>query len=103
LASLFSDHAPTVNRRPNPAARATKVAEQNAEWTHRKQIELDDVKYKIAVSESGGEYSAMWTCLACGEHGASALKSATPEQAIERAETNLYAHHTLAHSESTGG
>jgi hypothetical protein len=79
------------------------MAGQNAEWTQRKQIALDDVTYKIAVSESGGEYSASWTCLECGEHGSSALKSTTAEQAIVRAETNLYAHHTLAHSESNFG
>jgi hypothetical protein len=77
------------------------MAGQNAEWIRRKQIELDDVKYQIAVSESGGDYSATWTCLECGERGASALKSTTVEQAIERAETNLYAHHTLVHSESS--
>lgn len=77
------------------------MAEQNAEWKHRKQIELDDVEYEIAVSERGGEYSAMWTCSECGESGASALKSVSREQAIERAETSLYAHHTLAHSESS--
>ena len=77
------------------------MAGQNAEWTRRKQIELDDVEYQIAVSERGGEYSATWTCLECGERGATALKSTTVEQAIERAETNLYAHHTLLHSESS--
>jgi hypothetical protein len=77
------------------------MAGQNAEWKHRKQIKLDDVKYKIAVSERGGEYSARWTCSECGESGASALKSATEEQAIERAETSLYAHHTLVHSETS--
>jgi hypothetical protein len=77
------------------------MAEKNAEWTHGKQMELDNVKYEIIVSESGGEFSAAWTCLECGERGASALKSDTAEQAIERAETNLYAHHTLVHSESS--
>jgi hypothetical protein len=73
------------------------MAGQNAEWKQRKQIELDDVRYEIAVGESGGEYSARWTCTQCGERGASALKSATAEQAFARAETNLYAHHTLVH------
>jgi hypothetical protein len=77
------------------------MAEMNAEWTHRKQMELDKVKYEITVSERGGEYSAEWTCLECGERGGSALKSETAEQAIERAETNLYAHHTLVHGESS--
>ena len=78
------------------------MAEQNTEWKHRKQIALDDVRYEISVSEGGGEYSGGWTCLECGERGASALKSTTPEQAFVRAETNLYAHHTLVHCESSG-
>jgi hypothetical protein len=76
------------------------MAEQNAEWMRCKQIELEDVRYNIAVSERGGEYSARWTCSECGEGGGSPLKSGTEEQAIQRAEANLYAHHTLVHSES---
>jgi hypothetical protein len=79
------------------------MAGQNAEWTHRKQIKLDHMKYEIGVTESGGVYSATWVCLACGERGASALKSSSAEQAIERAQANLYAHHTLVHSESSSG
>jgi hypothetical protein len=77
------------------------MGEQNAEWIQRKQIEMDNMKYDITVVESGGEYSATWNCRECGERGASALKSASAEQAIERAQVNLYAHHTLVHSESS--
>jgi hypothetical protein len=77
------------------------MAGQNAEWMQRKQMELDNVKYDITVAESGGEYTATWTCLDCGEQGASALKSASAQQAMERAQVNLYAHHTLEHSESS--
>jgi hypothetical protein len=75
------------------------MAGQNAEWKQRKQIEMDNLKYDITIAESGGEYSATWTCLKCGERGTSALKSASAKQAMERAEVNLYAHHTLAHSD----
>jgi hypothetical protein len=75
------------------------MAGQNAEWIQRKQIEMDNLKYDITVAASGGEYSATWTCLECGERGATALKSASAEQAMERAQVNLYAHHTLEHSE----
>jgi hypothetical protein len=77
------------------------MAGQNAEWTQRQQTEMDDVRYDITVAESGGEYSATWTCLECGEQGASVLKSASVEQAMERAQVNLYAHHTLMHSETS--
>jgi hypothetical protein len=73
----------------------------NSEWTQRKQMELEKVKYDITVAESGGEYSAMWTCLECGERGATALKSDSAQQAMERAQVNLYAHHTLVHSETS--
>jgi hypothetical protein len=62
---------------------------------------MDNVKYDITVAESGGEYSATWKCRECGERGASALKSTSAEQAMERAQVNLYAHHTLVHSEAS--
>lgn len=77
------------------------MAGQNAEWTQRKQMELDNVKYDITVAESGGEFSAMWNCLECGERGATVLKSVSVEQAMKRAQVSLYAHHTLVHSESS--
>jgi hypothetical protein len=77
------------------------MAGQNAEWTHRKQIELDHVKYEIRIAKTGREYSATWVCLECGQRGATALKSSSVEKATERAQANLYAHHTLVHSETS--
>jgi len=77
------------------------MAEQNAEWTHKKQIELDGIQYEIDISESGAEFKASWVCLACGQRGAAPLKSSSAEHATERARANLYAHHTLVHGESS--
>jgi hypothetical protein len=75
------------------------MADPNAQWTRREQVELNGLKYDITVRKSGNEYSATWFCQECQQHGASTLKSSTPEQASERAQINLFAHHTLVHAD----
>ena len=79
------------------------MADPNAEWTRREQINLEGIPYEVHVEKSGAEYAGKWRCKTCGELGESTLKSATPEQARERAKISLFAHHTLAHGEQGSG
>lgn len=58
-------------------------------WTRREQIELDGLKFDICVAASGGECIGVWKCRDCGEHGASARKNSTADQASTRAQIDL--------------
>ena len=66
-------------------------------WTRREQIEIDGQMYDVCVTVRGGEYVGVWICRECGEHGASALKSSTADQASTRAQIDLCNHHNLVH------
>ena len=66
-------------------------------WTRREQIEIDGQMYDVCVTVRGGEYVGVWICRECGEHGASALKSSTADQASTRAQIDLCNHHNFVH------
>jgi hypothetical protein len=75
------------------------MADSNAAWTRREQIELDGIAYDLSIEKGDGEYIGKWRCQRCGQRGESTLKSATPEQALERAKVSVFAHHTLVHGD----
>ena len=62
-----------------------------------KHIDVGDVRYEITIQPFNENYQAAWTCDRCGESGAWAPISATPDGAIELAEMALGIHHSLVH------
>ena len=79
------------------------MADPRSEWTRQEQVQLDGITYTVNIEKANGQYIGKWFCPQCGERGESTLKSATPEQALERAKISLFAHHTLAHGDQGGG
>ena len=80
-----------------PSADATA---HGPRWTRREQIEIDGQMYDVCVTVRGAEYVGVWICRECGEHGASALKNSTADQASTRAQIDLCSHHNFVHRRS---
>jgi hypothetical protein len=62
-----------------------------------KHVDFGGVHYEIVVDEFDDYYRAEWTCDNCGESGAWAPISATPDGAMELAKLALRIHHSLVH------
>jgi hypothetical protein len=75
------------------------MADSNAVWTRREQIELDGIPYDVGIEHAGSDFTGKWHCQRCGARGDTTLKSQTPDQALERAKVSVFAHHTLAHGD----
>jgi hypothetical protein len=79
------------------------MANENAGWTRREQVTLDGVTYEIIIRQANGGFFGAWECAACNAGGESGLQSSSAEQASERAQVSLYAHHILAHRSTDAG
>jgi hypothetical protein len=75
----------------------------NPEWTRREQISMDKVSYEVKVRRANSGFSGAWECLECHAQGQTSLISETEEQASERAQVSLYAHHILVHRSTDAG
>jgi hypothetical protein len=73
------------------------VSNSESEWPRREHVELDGVRYEITVSKQQNDYAAEWECGACGACGGPVLGNTSAKQASQRAQNNLFAHHTLQH------
>ena len=83
--------------RQSSAYSSTDATDHGPRWTRREQIEIDRQMYDVCVTVRGGEYIGVWICRECGEHGVSALKSSTADQASTRAQIDLCNHHNFVH------
>jgi hypothetical protein len=66
-------------------------------WSRRDHVSHGGVDYEITVTQRGDEFYAEWKCGACGKNGGSSLANPTADQASERAQISIFAHHTVAH------
>jgi len=83
--------------RQSSAYPSANAADHGPRWTRREQIEIDSQMYDVCVTIRDGAYVGVWICRECGEHGASALKSSTADQASTRAQIDLCNHHNFIH------
>ena len=79
------------------SAYSTDATGHGPRWTRREQIEIDGQMYDVCVTVRGDDYVGVWICRECGEHGISALKRSTADQASTRAQIDLCDHHNFVH------
>jgi len=79
------------------------MANRNPEWTRSEQISMDGVDYEVKIRRANSGFAGAWECYGCLARGETSLISDTEEQASERAQVSLYAHHILVHRSTDTG